>query len=198
MLQRLTGSFDIQRVLNVNRVMFDASPSGWAAPAVTHTTGQIAVKHVVGAPTSAQGWTLVGWSISYVGVVQSTIEGSKPWARYGDLWGGVLVDSPLQSSSPAQAVPGTPIGVLPADLSTFAKLYSGADDPSFPMVDSVNGEYPAYTRGAEQILPQPIHVEAGGDVEMALILTPSLMQVQSGGALPLIIIPRASYTILYE
>jgi len=126
-------------------------------------------------PPLGEQWSLLGWSISYVGLVEYNNNAilQKAYGKLGALWGGPLVRS---------AVPLTPVQVtynhnpIPPDQNV-GKIWDPTNDPLFAgtTVGVYSGLPSLQGRSFSQQLPQTINMASGDSLAFGLWLTPSLI-----------------------
>lgn len=137
-------------------------------------------------PNPPHGITVYGWTIQYNGAecTNAQAEPTPVFARWGDVWGGLIIDPAIPS--------GGSMPQLPPDLSTFAKLWT-PDSPPWPMASwTANTPLTDSPGGLTYMLPAPVELMGGQQLAMVLTLLRSL------GKGVRRIVWRASWTILYE
>lgn len=170
------------------------------------TNGVTRISQVTAVPNVLQTFTLLGWSMRVYLVVSGSVV--PYYANMGRLWGGMLIDSPLQSgggwsmaSGSLLAVPGQ--AVLPPDLSTFDELWTQDDDITSTGWSFTSGPLPPPSNpafggvvptlvGKTFMFNSPIVIRPSTDLKMALVMTPSIMSWQLW-----LVCLQADFTVLY-
>lgn len=162
----LAGSFPKQPGAN-----FVSIDGGAGAGQGAFTQGRTITTQATVQPSLTEKWTAVGWSMRAKMCIVPPLVGDPTWARFGNLWGGLEVDAPPQPPGfPAQIGPK-----FPADLSPFAILWNGPNDP-LPLLSSANSPESQFGIVALTfMLPVPILIRSGANLQMALVLTSSLV-----------------------
>ena len=202
-MDSIVGAFD-PAIQGTPLLLSDSLFSGAAASTAQRTTGATVVQRVPTLPGPG-GMSLFGWTLKYDGyVIGNYPQGALPVARFGDLWGGVVADPtiPTDTTTTAQGAGGNFRSHLPSDLSSFAKVYSGADDRCFTLNTLSNQtQYQDQDpRSFTYMLPQPMRVDEGRQLAFMVVLTPSILLIQSGAIWPLIrmLASQASYTLYID
>lgn len=157
-----------------------------------YSPGKTRVQQLSNSPSLVKPWTVYGWTMEIRLGYQFTTSGvapGSPFGRMGDLWGGLLIDTPL-SDSPFAAN-------LPPDLSTFTKIWEGNTDP----VRQVAGSSPVTAFQLVPVtfmLPSPVVARSGAQLAMGLVLTPSLWGSTAASAdTHQLRIPTAFFSVIY-
>jgi hypothetical protein len=158
------------------------APSGW-------TSGATLIDPVPISPPLMQTWTLLAWGFTCVGAISGISAG---YGKLGSLWAGLLTEGEAPTVSPTNpALPFvSPMLAMPPDITTFEKVWDGANDPVFP-ADAIPVQAGG-TRAVSQNLPQPIPITSGRPLAFGLWLTPSL----SNSAVP--VIYNAAFSLVYD
>lgn len=152
-----------------------------------YTSGQTVVSPVTSNPTLLERWVVLGWSMR-VRVAVFTPAGSPAppyWARFGKLWGGFMPSASIQNQGAV---------AFPPDMSTFTVLWDGqfpipvfSGSPATPTT-------PAFGLVAlTYMLPSPIPLRPGAQIQMGLVMTPTL----SSGSITLAV-RECIYSIIYD
>lgn len=158
-----------------------------------YTTGTTRLDQLPFSPNLTERWTIIGYSVRIrMGLLQN---GAGPmWGRIGNLWAGLISDSPLASAQSPN---------FPIDLSTFVQVFNGGQDTLRLVADPSTFATPALINDAQYsliaqtfMLPQPIQVRSGSQLQMALIMTPSMLTSLAG--LTRILVRSCSYSVLYN
>jgi hypothetical protein len=188
MQQRLTHQMRAQQVNPGGRINLadqqGSTDPGW-------TLGASLIDTLPLSPPLTQTWMVLGWAFSFNGARFVPAPGLHPsYGKLGSLWAGLLTETVPQTQYPsAPTVPYVvPMLPLPADLSTFEKVWDGTVDPVFP--DRLASQ--AVSGGASLNLPSPIAVDPGAPLSFGLWLTPSLVSDV------LLWIRDATISILYD
>jgi len=187
--QQITGTFPQGDTPGqggtTNTVIFETS----TAP-VVRTPGGVRTSSLAVQPNLTEEWTVLGWNINVS--LALIAPGSPRWGVVGDLWAGLLIDNQLHdaggTAAPATQRPGG--SSFPIDLSTFAKIFNGAND-YVPSVVAVGIGAPG-NLGLTFMLPTPQPVFSGTMLQFALILTPSILSNVGFAVL------SASYSVIYQ
>lgn len=164
------------------------------------TSGAVRISTVAVPASLAQERVIIGWTlrfaVSFMKFVDFTQGGSpSSWATTGDLWAGILVDD-LADNTGGVLLSGQRRqggASFPRDLSTFTKVWTGATDgiKQAPNADKIDDTL-ALPVGTTFLLPTPVTIPPGSQVQMVLILTPTL------GAGILLLVTSCNYAILYN
>lgn len=144
-------------------------------------------------PNLTETWQVIGYSTRIrMGLAGQGAALGQMWGRLGNLWAGLVTDSSLKPSFNAN---------FPIDLSTFVKVFDGGQDDlrfvNSPASSSPPGALDYTLLAGTFMLPQPIIVRSGSQVQMCLVLTPSMLTC-SGAGLMNIIVQDCSYSVLYN
>lgn len=174
--QVLAGQFD--RVDPAYQPGFMVLVDGDGTPTTGYTPGATRVDQLPFSPTLVEKWSVIGYSVRVRLGLSRTITDGQMWGRLGSLWAGLISDSSLKPAQYAN---------FPIDLSTFVKVFDGAQDEirwvTNPGSFTAPGNIPdnTYTLIADTfMLPQPVEVRSGAQVQMCLVQTPSLLTVSAG------------------
>lgn len=152
--------------------------NGSQGPRLTdRTDGFFAADPLVTSPTQVETWEITGFSVQVrLAAGISTLATVTYWARFGDIWAGVLKDFPLPGHTPI--LPIWPPARFPPDLSTFIKIWDGAEDRI--AVTNANSSAPEnYSQiSVSTVLPFPITVQPGSQLAFAVVMTPSILDAE--------------------
>lgn len=183
--QQVTGFF--------NRGTFPglASDVVAATPPSAYSTGVTIVQPISNSPSLVKPWTIYGWTMQLrIGYNFSGVAGAVPFGRFGDIWGGLLIDTPLQDSGSAANLPG--------DLSNYGKLWDGENDP-IRQVDLPASNTNPLTYQLVPItfmLPSPVVARSGAQLAMGITVLPSIFGSVGNGAHVLTVL-SSFYSVLY-
>lgn len=159
-----------------------------------YTTGAVRSADLQVQPSLTEKWQILGWTVrAHIGLFLQAIGGGQYHGRLGDLWGGLVVDADL----PQSGAPFSGGAQFPPDLSTFAKIWDGGTDPirrCLVLTDREKYQLAQLT----YTLPQPVDVRPGSNLQMAVVLTPSLMGIGPGGSSVDLVVADAYYSVLYD
>lgn len=177
-LNILPGAFPELPGAGINAVAVDTPTNGVAYTHVTdRTPGFYAFQRLPDSPTSADAWDILAFTVSLrLGVVVD-LAGGLPagyqyWARFGDLWAGVVLDGTILAGAAGQT-PIWPPGQFPSDLSTFDRIWDGSQDDIRVVNSSTITDFTLIARTFQ--LPFPPRIRSGSQLGFALILTPSIL-----------------------
>lgn len=180
-------------ILPTGIIQYDGVNSG---PISQYTPGFTIANDVTQRPSLVRGWTIVGWTINariglFVGMAGRT--STKHWGKLGKLWGGIAITAGMKSQFVG--------AVLPTDLSTFTPIWDGAQDDIRQVPDFFSGvtDYSQYTQvSITYILNQPVEVGPGTQMQMAMVMTPSLIGIDTNGPAVFLVMGAANYGVLYD
>jgi hypothetical protein len=158
-------------------------------------------------PTLMQHWRILGWSIS--AKLGLAISPALPvtagiWGTLGELWAGLASGANLADSGGMPhgiafgTVPKTQVA-FPPDMSTFAKIWDGAEERITLISNALSGleaDARAVQVGLTYMLPSPIEHTTGSQVQMVLALTKSVIGTISGPCS--VLVRSATYTLIYD
>lgn len=166
---------------------------GNPATSTDYTDGFTIAEPLVASPTGTEAWEVTGFSVQvrFIATI-ATVAAVRYWARWGDMWAGVLKDiTPQGPATPT--VPVWPPARFPSDLSTFAKIWSGKDD-SLTVCNSNTNRIDAHTLVSNQtVLPFPLTVTPGSQLAFAVIMGRSVISATLG-----IWVSEITYAINYN
>lgn len=180
------GTGPSKTVLQVGSPNFPNKTSSW-------DKGATRVSTVNSQPTLSQPWTIYGWSVrirAVIGVFQ------RPYfARFGNLWFGLAINANLIDTGgidPASSNALSGGATLPPDLSTFDKVWDGdslkvvdiaqqLDDTDFDLL------------GVTYLFPAPITIGPGSQMQMALVLNPSVIANNVA-----FVVRSCEYSLIYD
>lgn len=162
-----------------------------AGPTTGFTTGLTRVVPLQLQPTLVERWQIIGYSVRIRLGLAFFLPSGQIWGRLGQLWTGLVTDSSL---TPAN------VATFPSDLSTFVKVWDGQNDDirevNLNELNAGTANPLGYTLIAQTfMLPQPIEIRSGSQIQMALVLTPSMITTLTAAEL---VILRASYSVIYN
>lgn len=152
--------------------------------------GCIRVVEIQDKPTLLETWQIIGWNLN---IRLALTVGTLPvWGRIGDLWAGLLINTPFNDVGLTEfagawnaqvvqtpSVTKSPVQ-LPANLSTFTKIWDGEADPI--RILAGNNFQPQESEcdliATSFSLPLPISLRNADRIQFALIKMPSVF----GGA----------------
>lgn len=159
-------------------------PHGGRSPVTGITDvldGCFIAEPLVASPTTVESWEIVGFSAQLrIAANIDTVVAQQPqyWARFGNIWVGILKDIPLPTCTPG--IPVWDTVRFPPDLSAFIKVWDGAEDPvaivnGTTHIDrAINAVIEDYSLIAvSTVLPFPLTVQPGSQLAFAVIMTPS-------------------------
>lgn len=161
------------------------------------TQGATLIDSIQTQPQLGQVWDILSWTISFSGVIiNSSGGGVAAYGWLGKLIAGLMLGGAPQTLTQLPSIRPwvNPTLPLPSGIQNFATLWDGSSDPPFPQISDGATSFPVspqpivYTNQ----LPQSVTVEAGEQMSMALLLSPSLTQAI------LTAIYNAQYVITYE
>lgn len=204
-LQRFPGSFQQNSTAFWNGILLADGPVQ-VPLATNYSAGAIRVAPIAPGPSLSSTWTIIGWTIRLrvafsIAAIPPSLTGL--WARFGDLWAGLAIDSPLQNQNGnGPANNGLSVG-LPSDLSSFTKVWT-PDEPIryAPWQSNAFNDTPrvraqdCQIMGTTFMLPSPVNVPPGTAMQMVLLLTPWLGPYN--GNLLVFVVQSCDFTVLYE
>lgn len=162
--------------------------------------GAIRVAPLTIQPNLTQRWVAIGWNVR-ARVAIATSPTFQTYAKFGQLWTGLMVDSTLGNSGGiAGLFPLSGGATFPGDFSNFDVLWGGNDDP-LPVFDrnvlAPIASFPAVTAwgllAKTFMFPSPIDIRSGSNMQMALVLTPSIL-----GQFVTVKVLSCDFTVLYN
>lgn len=167
---------------------------GSQGPDITdYADGFIAAQPLTASPTGTEAWEITGFSVRLRMVASiDSVASTKYWARWGDIWAGVLKDQTIPGPATA-TLPTWPPPQFPSDLSTLAKVWTGADDPIAACNVNTNKMANHTLITNQTVLPFPFTVNAGSQLAFAVIMGRSILD-----ALVALWISEITYTVNYN
>lgn len=163
-------------------------------PQAGRTNGLVRVTDAIQLPRVWDRLAIIGWSVSLSAALW--FQGQQAWGRMGDLYAGLNVGTPMANVNDS-TTSGQNSGVLlPQDMSTFMKVFSGPDD-SIASTTALDNGFKGQPIGLTNILPAPIVISKDETVQMVLILTAAAGGWIGGATGWAFTVKQASYTIIY-
>lgn len=164
------------------------APDVGLAGSTTYTPGATRTDPLHLQPTLVETWSIVGFTVRVRLALMASTNVGQVWGRLGTLWAGLITDSSL----PSQQLAG-----FPTDLSTMTAIWDGKQDEvrTVPLAVPVN-PLDCSLIAATFMLPQPISVRSGSQLQMGLVLTPSMLTC-AAGTLGLLVL-SCSYSVIYN
>lgn len=160
------------------------------------TEGATLVDLVTAQPNFGQVWDIASWSISFNGMmVTSIFANTPPSGRLGKVLGGLTIGgvSATLTQTPSLRPWVNPAQPLPSGIQNFATMWDGQTDAPFPQALAGATSFPSAVPVAfTNQLPLPVTAAAGEQIAICLTLTPSLSQAV------VIALWNAQYVITYE
>ena len=161
-------------------ILQDSTPNLGNGVQSEWTRGANIIAGVSSQPSLMAPWTVTGWSVRFLGQLVS-FANAGGYGALGEVWGGLVLGSPTPTSpGPLQLPWASPMGPFPNDLSTFTKVWDGAQSAPFPRADGLStqtataGAPPRYSELTFP-LPIPVTMQPGDQIGIGLWLTPALV-----------------------
>lgn len=200
----LTGTFPPKDLfLGTVGALIEAGNAGGVGLPPAWTAGVIRVVPVGVQPSLVQRWTVLGFSVQIRIAMQFTprnVFNSQPLAAYGTfgkLYAGLLFDATTSNSGGMMNGSQLPGGAyFPFDLSTFTVVWDGSEDSARVIAQGAgNAPDSSFSLLAETFMfPSPVAIRSGSNMEMALVLTPSVLSPCDAG----LIVRSCAYSVIYD
>jgi hypothetical protein len=170
-------------------ILADASANGFASS--QWTQGGVALYQIPAQPGLTTPWKIVGYSISFQGLIYAPTPSLPTYGLMSSIWGGLLFDTsipPNQGGNPWV----NPMPQFPANSGLVNKLWDGETDTPFPLIDPAVAMPPARFLTFTESLDVPVTMQSGESVVFGLWLTPGLVQNLQ------ILLANATYSLIYD
>jgi hypothetical protein len=170
-------------------ILADASANGFASS--QWTQGGVALYQIPAQPGLTTPWKIVGYSISFQGLIYTPTPSLPTYGLMGSIWGGLLFDTsvpPNQGGNPWM----NPMPQFPANSGLVNKLWDGETDTPFPLIDPAVAMPPARFLTFTESLDVPVTMQSGEGVVFGLWLAPGLVQNLQ------ILLANATYSLIYD
>jgi hypothetical protein len=159
-----------------------------ASSSVAWSSGATVIEQIAVQPPLGEIWSVLGWAITMRAFM---LTGSNAYGKLGRIVGGIVHMQPTPTD-PAKNGGAwvNPQLAFPNNSTGLNVIWDGQTDPA---LRSIYSPYPSSTElQGELMLPVPIELYPGDDIQIGLWITPSLAQnVQ-------IAVAYANYTVTFD